>query len=475
LLRPGRRFRALCGSLALLLSGAGCNHSNPPNKVAVRDRSQTDQAIAHPDLPDDVQQSQELWQRGRLSNFVDFVLDETRTTGSVQFKLLRVEALLAVGRLAEAEQLAAEVSEGQEAQQHRPTFIRSHKLHLLAQLRQRKALTACEHTDSENLADDELRSVSFWQKALGGEFPYQFTGDSSTLSIQPTPVWAGLVSHDFDSISVSVNGESMPVAFIDTGAQWTILTTQAAAQAGIELAEPAFALTGFSSAMARPAVARELALGSLVVQNVPVLVADTAALVASKGQLTIGLDVLYHVRTTIDSGYGSVTFTDAQATSDPQTEIAGAGLWEIPVFNFSTAMLAEGRFGDESARVLIDTGNAVGTFVSARWADRVLPQVRSRRPPPTLWFKKRKFELPAFDLAGQRMEHWPVVDSLPDGLEQLDTVDLVLGRDLYSNYRVTIDLQGNRLLLENGPLPPRPARKAVRSAVDEDTSTRLSP
>jgi predicted aspartyl protease len=471
----GRRFRSPFGLLALLVSVPGCGDFSSSPKVEEPNRPQADKADARPGpRNDDLQRSQDLWKNGRLAEFTSFVLSGSRMADSAEFKLLQVEGLLATGRLDDAEQLAAKVSEGQEAAQDRLTLIRAHKLHLLAQLRQRKALTGCRHTDSETFADDELRSVRFWQEALQGDSPYQITDESATLAIQPLPVWSGLASHEYDSISVDVNGVSMPVAFIDTGAQWTILTTQAAARAGIEPAELSITLTGFSSADARPAVARELALGSLILRNVPVLVADTTPLLEAKGQLTIGLDVLYHLRTTIDPGYCAVTFTDASATSDPEAETSHAR-WEIPVFNFSTAMLAQGRIGDESARVLIDTGNAVGTFVSARWADRVLPQVRNRRPPPTLWFKKRKFELPAFELAGQQIEHWPVVDSLPAELEQLNTVDLVFGRDLYSNYRITIDPQANRLLLDDGSLPPSPARKPRRSSVEDRPDGKMLP
>jgi hypothetical protein len=198
--------------------------------------------------------------------------------------------------------------------------------------------------------------------------------------------------------------------------------------------------------------------------------------------MTIGLDVLYHLKTTIDSRYGVVTLQNSQAeeadadranaddggVDDAGVDVGGADVgradqrWEIPLFNFSTASLAEARFDDQPARLLIDTGNAVGTFVSGRWADGALSGGHGRKPPPTLWLRKRKLDLPPFEMAGQTIEHWPVVDSLPRELEQLDTVDLVMGRDLLHGYRTTIDLANRRLILSGGPLPPRPAAPARR-------------
>jgi hypothetical protein len=300
---------------------------------------------------------------------------------------------------------------------------------------------------------------------LSGESPYQISGESATVELQPITVWSGLKSQDFDSISVSVNGHAMPVAFIDTGAQWTVLTSEAASHTGVAIGGCEFPLTGFSSAAARPGLARELAIGSMTLKNVPVLVADTAPLLAAKGQMAIGLDVLYHLRTTIDPGYGVATVQDAQTVNLGDANFESR--WEIPLFNFSAASLAEARFDDQFARVLIDTGNAVGTFASSRWASRALARAQGRKPPPTLWWRRRKFDLPSFELAGQTIEHWPVVDSLPRELEQLDTVDLVIGRDLYHSYRTTIDLANRRLIFSGGPLPPKPAAIARRTSIDE--------
>jgi hypothetical protein len=459
---------------------SGCRNSN--------ELPSTDEPAAIAKSPDvsrpgeaQADRAEQLWRAGNFTQFVDSVLDDAQPSHSPRLKLLQVEALLATGRLQEAEQLASEVSERDRTEDDRQILVRAHKLWVVAQLRQRKPITVCSHVGQGSDADPQLQSIEFWQNALSGQAPYQLSGESgATIELQPITVWSGLKSRELDSIAVTVNGVTMPVAFLDTGAQWTVLTREAATTAGVAIGDSEFPLTGFSSASARPAVVRELTIGSLTLMNVPVLVADTTPLVAAKGQATIGLDVLYHLNTTIDARYGSVTVTDAHADQDnPADQTAHARerkdagdneAWEIPIFNFSTASLAQARFDDRSARVMIDTGNAVGTFVSSRWVSETLADARGRKPPPTLWLRKRKLDLPTFELAGQMIEHWPVVDSLPRELEQLDTVDLVMGRDLLHEYRTTIDLANRRLLLSGAPLPPRPATPTRRATAGAEAT-----
>jgi predicted aspartyl protease len=409
------------------------------------------------------------WQDGTLSTFVKTALNSEETSGAIRLELMRIEALLASGRPDQAEAIAAKLCKTSPAASDRPTQVAAHKLRLIAQLRQQKSPTACAHLTAGSLFDPGLAPIARWQQALDERTPYQIAGDPATVPLQKTAIWSGLLSHDLESIEAHVNGKPMPTAFIDTGAQWTVITTEAATQAGVKIGDARFPLIGFSSTEARPAVLNELTIGTMTIRDVPVLVADTKALAAANGQLTIGRDLLVHLVVTIDPQDGVVTVGEAKLDEGSAPKgVSDENTWMIPIWNFSAACLAEAEFNGGSARVLIDTGNSVGTFISGRWAERVLPEVRLGRRPPTLWFKGQRFELPEFELAGQKIAHWPVVDSLPAELERLDAIDLVIGRDLFGAYRTTIDLRNRRLVLSDGPLPPTPLRR--KAAADSAAS-----
>ena len=90
------------------------------------------------------------------------------------------------------------------------------------------------------------------------------------------------------------------MVFIDSGAQQSIMTLRAAEMAGVDVGQSATQLVGFAEAKARPAVLRTLELGTLLLHDVPVLVANSPPLMAAKGQLTLGTDLMHHVRFTLD-------------------------------------------------------------------------------------------------------------------------------------------------------------------------------
>jgi hypothetical protein len=127
--------------------------------------------------------------------------------------------------------------------------------------------------------------------------------------------------------------------------------------------------------------------------------------------------------------------------------------WEIPLWTFPQACLAQGQLaGGAMARVLVDTGDRAGTFISARWARRSLASFG--RPDSKLIFKykQRNLSLDQLELGNQLLYDWAVVDTIPQELERLDAVDVLLGHDLLWPYRLTIDL-GRRVLLLQGDRP----------------------
>jgi hypothetical protein len=162
---------------------------------------------------------------------------------------------------------------------------------------------------------------------------------------------------------------------------------------------------------------------------------------------------MHHVRFTIDYPARSVV-AETYPLHEPAVPPSDS-VWNIPVWTFSQACLAQGRLTEGPfARVLIDTGNRVGTFVSPRWMRRSVPEFRRPPAPIVPWVKNRQFHIAPFELAGQTLADWPVFDTLPEELERLDLVDVLTGHDLLWQYQVTIDLRQRLFRLRNSQTPP---------------------
>ncbi len=159
---------------------------------------------------------------------------------------------------------------------------------------------------------------------------------------------------------------------------------------------------------------------------------------------------MHHVRFVIDYPRRQVIVEPAATIAgsrEPVAEPLPAG-WEIPLWTFSQMCLAQGRMPDgEFARTLIDTGNRQGTYLSSHWASRRLPDFQ----PLKNWFAQRyhlgKYTVGRWELGNLQLKNWPVRGTLPAELERLDVVDLLVGHDLLSHYRVEIDLPARRLFL----------------------------
>lgn len=104
--------------------------------------------------------------------------------------------------------------------------------------------------------------------------------------------------------------------------------------------------------------------------------------------------------------------------------------------------------GNRYARVLIDTGNWEGTFVSARWARRSDLQMSAQRLPPWMQLNPQVGILAGLELGGQTIDEHPVRGLLPAELERLDLVDILVGHELLAHGRVTIDLSQHLLRSE---------------------------
>ncbi len=286
-----------------------------------------------------------------------------------------------------------------------------------------------------------------WCDELGNTPPLKLTGGptSSSLKLDHWPARSGS-RESIEGIAVTINGVATERVCIDTGSEHTVLTTAAAQAAGIKDAgEASSEITGFASTAARPAVVKSLTIGEITITNVPVLVADTPPLIAADAQAAIGIDVLYRLRVTVD-------YPASRVQLEPATSLvaddASSACLQIPLWTYSQVVLAQIEFNDGTpARTLIDTGNRSGTFMSRRWAEKHLQPNRSPVTSLLPWFKHARFELPQFTLGGQQFTGWKVSGYLPEALERLETIDLLIGHDLLAGHRVTIDLAGRKLTL----------------------------
>jgi hypothetical protein len=160
---------------------------------------------------------------------------------------------------------------------------------------------------------------------------------------------------------------------------------------------------------------------------------------------------MHHVRLTLDYPQRQVF---VQPADGPAAAACGERVWEIPVWTFSQACLVQGRLATGAqARVLVDTGDRAGTFVSSRWARRNVPRFARPGPPMVFKFKPRDLAISALELGNASLRDWPVADTMPGGLERLDLVDVLVGHDLLRHFQLTIDLR-ERVLRLCGTAPP---------------------
>lgn len=466
--------RALAVWLALLIAAAiGCNGAGGASDAvprlptaALRGQSEVAESPPEQETPvvdaaaagDLVTRLERLRKRGQFEEFIDAALNASDEHADVAaLQLLKAEALLAGGRH-EAAELAAQSAAALALDDSDPaTSSHALKLWAIARFRQQKALDDPLVADLlTKLPPDEpgARTLRFWSDALGQRTVYRLSGaeDAGRVEIQAARAQPGTVPDELNAIEARVNGMSVPLAFVDTGTQHVLMTVRAAEAAGVAIGPSATHLVGFARLNARPGVIETLELGSLVLHDVPVMVGNSPPLVALKGQMALGTELMHHVRFTIDYP-GRRVFAEGAAT-----RLGGRARrpeWEIPLWTFSQACLARGQLpGGAMARVLVDTGNRAGTFVSARWAHRNLPDFQ--RPPATVIFKfkQRNLWLDEMQLGSGSLYNWPVVDTIPNVLERLDTVDVLLGHDMLAPYEVTIDLEQRVLQLYGHGIVP---------------------
>jgi hypothetical protein len=403
-----------------------------------------------------------LFKTGRFSEYLPAAEGAARSNPkSAEIKLHLIDGLLSAGRLKEAETTALALARLEFGARgiNRVSFTahgaRAMRLWFDARIRQGKSLGGEGGPDADMLdmpwPNAEIAVQRSWRDLLRGEPTYQLVSNPSVgaeVTQEKAPVLFGLVPQKMHGISIKVNGVEVPLAIVDTGASHTLISDSVASKANVETADMRHGAFGSLNFTARPGLIRELQIGPIVLKNIPVSVGDPPPLVMTKAKAALGIDLMHHLRFTIDYAASKVRIQPARTTQVPAPAYPEA-VWDIPLYTFGDHCMTEGKSSDgASARTLIDSGNFAQTLLWPKWGKEHIPQHKG--PAKGLFefaMSKPQYDLQNFKLGGRTLPKWSTMDMPPVTLQGVDLIDILMGHDLLSQYTVTIDMQNRRLRL----------------------------
>lgn len=303
--------------------------------------------------------------------------------GPKQVNINRAEASFGLGQFGEADEMAGIVLDG-EPQSFRALGLRGHVAVLENRLdeaeqflqqalavrpthRETLALLAEAYYRRDRFAEAAPLLESIGEEAKAAKLmafeerkPYRARGDRAVLPFlqtDPLPV-----------VELSING-SEPAAFIlDTGGGELILDREWAAELGVEsVGTSRGTFGGDQRALVDHGAVGAVALGDLVLRNVPVQMLDTSPFsrVAPEHEIRgiLGTVLLYHFRPTIDYPGGRLVLEprvpeSGEASEDPE------GTVRVPFWLAGDHLIvARGRVNDADPLLfLVDTGLAGAAF-----------------------------------------------------------------------------------------------------------------
>lgn len=376
---------------------------------------------------------------------------------SAELGLQKAEALLATGQLEEAEKVALETA-NKAAGKNRFTVsevaTKADRAWAIARLRQGKSLIP-EDPDqkqpSVRFTHPEMSVFSYWREELGDRPTYALTDteNGTELEFKAESVLFGLAPYKMHGITVKVNGTEVPLAIVDTGASHTLISTQVAKEADVRIGSTAREAVGSLSFTARPGIIDELQIGDIILRDVPVSVGNPPPLVMTKAKMAIGVDIMHHLRFTLDYKNKKV-YVDPDK-KDPPEPANPEAVWDIPLWTFADHVLSQATLPDGTyARTLIDSGNFAQTLVWPTWAKQHLPNHPGETGSILLYaMTNPQRNIKGLTLGGRKLPAWPVMDMPPVTLQGVDLLDLLMGHDLLSQYKVTVDMRQRRLRLES--------------------------
>ncbi|QDU60847.1 Putative serine protease HtrA [Planctomycetes bacterium Pan216] len=395
----------------------------------------------------------------KLGDFGAYVKEALRLAklhpNTAQARLDQAEALLATGKNEEASAIASKTARESLSFGLKMTDLTVMALQqwATAQLRLGQPLTDPSlGTWLNSVVWDKkgVKGLQFWRSKLDGREPYRIaSGKRSELPFDASGVLFGLLPYKMHGIKVSINGMEVPLAIIDTGASHTLFSREIAEAAGVEIGGATRSAAGSLSFTAQSGFARELKIGDFVLKDIPINVGNPPPLVMTKAKAALGVDLMHHLRFTIDYPNSKVTVVSAdEPLPEPKNPDA---VWDIPLWPFSEHVLSEGKIGpNRFARTLIDSGNFAYTLVWPTWASENLPNHGAPSGSVFLYaLSNPRVTIKGLELGGKTLPPWPAMDMPPVTLQGIDLVDIVMGHDLLSGYRVTIDMRRRILRLES--------------------------
>jgi len=381
-----------------------------------------------------------------LATHGDFATYSTRTATyftrhphSTTVRNAHLRSLFASGRLAAAESLA----QSSLVDPREPSTALSPAdaggflgLWTLSRCRQGKTLRSRElrsALDARDVDEAVLETFEFWRRCGSSESLLAVDGPADGVEVDLHSLRGG-VAH---VVQVEVDGTRLERFVVDTGACCTILTEEAARQAGVVRSDGSTgAVMGFTSFAARAGFVHELKIGALTVRNVPVIVGSPHDFGAAGVHGALGVNLMHRVRLTLD--YANEKATVARAGQPlPEAATAPRRPWDVPLLTYPLSCVAEGRVGEYPVRVLFDTGNYAAALVTAAWA---------QNHPDAFNAETRALE--GLRVAGVALHPLAVAVTPPKRRELNALFDVCLGYELLRRHRVTIDLQRRVLRLE---------------------------
>lgn len=368
------------------------------------------------------------------------------------FQAHKIDALLSVGRLEDAETAAVDLCKEASKSGFSWTAGRALEFWIISRMRQGKPLagpTVPPEIANGPWNSESLNVMRYWRDKLRSSQPYKVetTKGSATLPFDKEKVLLGIVPNQMHGIKIRVNGVEVPLAIVDTGASHTLLSTATAEAANVEIGSSARRASGSLAFTARPGFVKEMQIGNLIIRNVPISVGNPPPLVMTKAKAALGVDLMHHIRFTIDYLNDRVHVAPA---STPAEKLDGKATWDLPLWTFADHTLSRVQTDSGTfARALIDSGNFAQTLVWPVWASDNIVNHPGSLPLFVYAFTEPRRELSGLSLAGRSLPSWPVMDMPSVTLDGVDLLDLLMGHDLLSQYKVTIDMQARHLRLES--------------------------
>lgn len=339
-----------------------------------------------------------------------------------------------------------------------------------------KCLKAYEYRDYRQVAntlqpfesveysgDSRVGVVTISNMQTGIEIPRDYF--SMPVQDKPERLSRGPVTLPFKFVSgeilarVKVNNEKELVFLIDTGATQSIIDLRAARGLGSFDAQDISITTGSGAMKMNFMTLKTLGLGDLILEEVPVAVADLKGFskVLEEGTVDglIGANVLKRFQLTIDYDAREITLRDPDTPIDTAN---GVIVKTKPSLGVSGLAL-DGKLDDKlELTFLIDTGAAFNHVSSHLVKDLVEEPVLSvgtikgldGLPVNTGSIRFRSLKIGDLDIEGPVFSLGPAESKGPAGLIAGGNL-AILGNPVLSRYRITIDYRNQLIKFETTP------------------------